>query len=235
VQGDARLRLWLNLYADALSSDRGEYRVFRYFNLLEGIGEDVVLDNEPVLDDTGHAYRQANGQPYTTKQARGKVFTLVRDLAQRLQTAPGNFVALRYGAATVSLWDESEIWVKVRNAVAHRGTWRLPSGELRSPGEQRIEEELRACSPDGSAEDGLDEVARSLRVAVEFILLTRLLCCCSTHLPSTASPRAGADMRPAPCGHVTPGLDQRSDRARRGHRSCGWASQPVAHGCSAGA
>ncbi len=173
IASDPRSRLWLSLYADALADGRWDYRIFRCFNLLEGIGGEVLRARQTVTDEAGQPLIQANGRPYTTSQARGKVFELMKLVAGRTNQALQNFAV---GGATPARtpWDEVAVWVAIRNAVAHRGAWETSTGSTPSAADQRVAAEISSLGHDGSFVSGADASLRAIRVAVDSTLYAAL-------------------------------------------------------------
>jgi hypothetical protein len=167
---EPRARLWLSLFADALADQRWDYRIFRLFNLLEGIAKEVVPPTSKVPDPAGGWRKQSNGKPYTAKEARGAVFLLLRDVAAKTNQAETNFTAGIGGAGGGALWDEVGLFVAVRNAVAHRGSWELPSGQQPDAQWVKRHNDLIARGHDGTPNAGADAVIRALRSGSESVL-----------------------------------------------------------------
>jgi hypothetical protein len=162
---DPRVRLWLSLYADAIGEDRWDYVIFRCFNLLEGIGKELLPPKKVVCNQNGVPYLQQgkNPSPYTTKEARGKVYALIQLVSARMnQSSNGN------------LWDEVGIWTEVRNEVAHRGTWKLPDGETPTSKQATVELQISQLGYDGTFELGVDAMIRGIREAVKSTLYAGL-------------------------------------------------------------
>lgn len=120
AQGDPRVFLWLRLFNEALADPRWDYRVFRCFNLLEGVAKEVIPKNQPVLDAAGLPRMQVDGKkPYTAGQARGAVFLLLEKCGHLMP-----HVGQQDGTSKqADLWDETGLWVAIRNEVAHTGSW----------------------------------------------------------------------------------------------------------------
>lgn len=174
MSSDPRLRLWLSLYADAISDERWDYRLFRCFNLLEGIAAQKVSRGLAIIDGSGDRRLLANGRPYTTAHARGKVFEMIRLVARLANETEGNFVSLPQGGSSDDLWDEVGIWVGIRNAVAHRGGWDLPEGETPDNQHSTIESAILRRSHDNSLASGEWAIVRSIRNAIESTLYAGL-------------------------------------------------------------
>jgi hypothetical protein len=173
IEQNPRLRLWLSLYADAVADSRWEYRLFRCFNLLEGIGKEELPSNAAVTDSKGDPILQPNNQPYTTSHARGKVYEITKKVALASNQSLQNF-AHRANSSPGTLWDEVGIWVKVRNAVAHRGGWSLPDGTAPDNEHSATEQAIKDHGHDGSMESGTWMLVSNIRNATEATLLAGL-------------------------------------------------------------
>lgn len=171
---EPRARLWLSLYADAIADQRWDYRLFRCFNLLEGVATEIIPNNITILDDKGTPRLQDGNKPYTTKQARGKVYELLRRLAAKTNEAESNFTAPRRDGAPADLWAEIGMWVSIRNAVAHRGSWKLPEGEIPAAQHASVEAEITARGYENTLASGIWNVVHTIRIAVESTLRAAL-------------------------------------------------------------
>lgn len=174
VQREPRARLWLSLYADALADERWDYRIFRCFNVLEGIATEIVPPNRKILAPSGKPHMQDSGKPYTTKQARGKVFALARHVAAAASQSESNFACHPPAGVNHTLWEEVGIWVTVRNAVAHRGTWDLDPTTTRSISEQRVEQKIVSLGFNGTFDAGVTAVSFAARGLVEWSIRAAL-------------------------------------------------------------
>lgn len=118
MQADPRVSLWLSQVNDARAERRWEYRVLRYFNLLEGMSKGSLGVKAAVLDARGQQLFQSNGQPYTTKEARGAVYMVIAGLCRfRGDINEDGF------CSHTPLWELCQHWTTVRNQVAHAGAW----------------------------------------------------------------------------------------------------------------
>ena len=116
MQADPRVSLWLSQVNDARAERRWEYRVLRYFNLLEGMSKGSLGVKADVLDAQGEQLFQSNGQPYTTKEARGAVYMVIAGLCRfRGDVSEDGF------CPHTPLWELCQHWTTVRNQVAHAG------------------------------------------------------------------------------------------------------------------
>ncbi len=118
METDARVSLWLSQINDARAERRWEYRVLRYFNLLEGMAKGSLGTVTDVRDAQGQQLLQSNRKPYTTKQARGAVYMVIAGLCRfRGDLSEDGF------CAHTPLWELCQHWTTVRNQVAHAGAW----------------------------------------------------------------------------------------------------------------
>ena len=70
------------------------------------------------------------------------------------------------------LWEELDIWVKIRNTVAHQGTWRIPVGVRTTTKRQKLEEEIGNFSalPGDRFPMGMDSILSTVKSACEITL-----------------------------------------------------------------
>jgi len=92
--------------------------VLRFFNLMEGMSKGSLGVKADVLDAQGEQLFQSNGQPYTTKEARGAVYMVIAGLCR----FRGDFSEDGFCPHT-PLWELCQHWTTVRNQVAHAGAW----------------------------------------------------------------------------------------------------------------
>ena len=132
---------------------RWDYQFFRCFNLLEAIANETVPRNVGITDEAGNArpFRNGNGN-YTTRQAQGKVYTLLLQLAGV--------------AADDQLWNEVGHWVRVRNDVAHQGAWQ-PSHAGESADHAATHAAIVSHGNDGTFESGSREIVKKIRESVQ--------------------------------------------------------------------
>lgn len=124
IEVDEKIKLWLSLYSDSNREPRWDFKWFRLFNLLESIGLEKYGDTALVKNFKGATIKKPDSRNILrnvkTKEARGKVYQLVRDASVAASFAESNFCA---GTGN-DLWDDARIWTDVRNAVAHEGGYR---------------------------------------------------------------------------------------------------------------
>jgi hypothetical protein len=134
--GDARIALWASLFRSVGAEQAWDRRMFRAFSLLETMAKSTIDKGTPVVDQRGNAILDHGGRPRTASHAREFVYLAVRAVLaidgiedQMLLTHPSR-----------TLWEEIGIWLDVRNAVGHEGSWRpigLPS-QTPLPHRQRV-------------------------------------------------------------------------------------------------
>jgi hypothetical protein len=153
------------MYADALADSRQDYRFFRTFNLLEAIATEVIPRGQVVVNAQGNQLLKSDGKPYTTNEVRGNVFELLKHVARVSGTQLSSFATntrvpdpARVNtlvSVAGDLWDELDVWAKIRHAVAHRGTWRLPSGETPNAPRKKLEGRIERLTS-GSGGNGTE-------------------------------------------------------------------------------
>ncbi|MER6976244.1 hypothetical protein [Streptomyces carpinensis] len=167
---DPRIQLWLSLYADALSENRWDYRLFRCFNLIEGIAKEVLPRNLRVVDSGGNPILKGDGKPYTVGQAQGAAYELIKKIAHSTNQNLSNFVSHVPTGPASNLWDEVGIWTSVRNSVAHKGSWALPHGTTPDAKHLKVQAEILRRGDGANIAIGAWVVVRSVRTAVESVI-----------------------------------------------------------------
>lgn len=181
VQQDPRAQLWLSLYRDCLGEAVPDYRFLRMFNLLEGIAKGIAAPGTPVSDPAGMALLQENRRPYTTTHARGALYNLFSEIARAGSQNLQNFASPIYvedGAHSFAqrigdIWEELQVWVSVRNLVAHSGTVRV-SNPAASKSRQELERKLEAYGFDGRANSGFGAILHTISRDCESVLYAAL-------------------------------------------------------------
>ncbi|MFF3963770.1 hypothetical protein ACFYZI_19690 [Streptomyces griseorubiginosus] len=162
IAADEKNELWLSLFSDAMREPRWDFKWFRLFNLLETIGLEKYGDATPVIDFQGTPIRKPDprnprvNRIVTTKEARGKVYRIVRDASVASHLAESSFC----GYSGMALWDVTRTWTDVRNAVAHEGGYRENDPQQNSTSRNRRVNALFATQSKFSYLTGLEEAAR---------------------------------------------------------------------------
>jgi hypothetical protein len=86
---------------------------------LEIIAAERVEGGTPVTDFDGQQILKADGKPFDTGGARGRVYELVKRGMQVRDRTEEFFAAAR--ELSMSLWDVVYVWYAFRNATAHHG------------------------------------------------------------------------------------------------------------------
>jgi hypothetical protein len=171
---EPRARLWLSLYAEAKADYRWDYRLFRCFQLLEGIASEIVPEGIQILDDDGNLRLTPRGEPYTSDRMHGKVYELLRSVAFVSQAAQVNFTGYRQNDTPVSLWDQVGLWIEIRNEVAHRGSWLPPGGQPPSAKHVAVMADIATRTYGGGVRDGHQAVIMAIEEAVKSTLIAAL-------------------------------------------------------------
>jgi hypothetical protein len=167
---DPRVSLWLRLHNEGSSDSRWDYQVFRAFNLLEGIAQELFARATPVVDEQGRPRLQSNQSPYTAAQARGAVaLVLGRSMAPTPSATGAAFPSrpLSGDAIPAEFWDQLGLWVAVRNRVAHAGSWSYPRGATPKANLFAFDVQLRRPG-------AIPELVRATRDTVEHVLRAAL-------------------------------------------------------------
>lgn len=158
---DPRVSLWLSQMNDARVERRWEYRVLRYFNLLEGIAKASLGVKADVRDPQGEQILQSNGQPYTTNEARGAVYMVIAGLCRlRGDVREDGF------CSHTPLWELCQHWTTVRNQVAHSGAW---DSDFKVNGTANVDAFLRAA-PVARRADLESVLAECVRFVVDGVI-----------------------------------------------------------------
>lgn len=171
--------LWCNLFASAVGEPRWDIRILRLWSVLETIAKRVIPKAAPVVDESGQHLTTHDGKEARAKDARGAVYLLLLRTRELLPVPDA--IALCH--PDHELWDEVDVWVTVRNGVAHDGTW--PSPHSAPAAIERVAPSIeRAARPGGTTEEGLDRYARHLKAWVEAVLVAATLGHFDKQLPS---------------------------------------------------
>jgi hypothetical protein len=176
LQVNPRAQLWASLYADAVRDTRWDYQFFRCFTLLETIAEDVVPSKKTIIDAAGNPRLKSDGKPYSTREARGKVYELLMHMAAKVPTSPASFTCQKPSPtveAADQLWDELSIWGQVRNDVAHEGAWQPPH-PAEKPAHAATRAAIASRGHDGTFEFGSREIVKKIQEAVRTVLFAAI-------------------------------------------------------------
>jgi hypothetical protein len=165
IEQDQRIALWLRLYNEGMGDTRWDYQVFRCFNLLEGIANEVVADGVTVLDSQGQPRVQANGKLYTSRETRGKVALLLQQAGARPILKSGKPYPEPNEALDDDAWNHLALWVAIRNRVAHAGSWEWPAST--TPDQSWVAQDQQMQDLEG----GRDLVRIVIRRCLETVLL----------------------------------------------------------------
>lgn len=118
VRRSDALRLFLDLYAQALREPRGDFAVFRFWNLLETIARSKGYVGQPMCDWQGAQLRNRKGRLRTIQDESEAIVTEhIRRSHKILSLAPSFLV----NGVRISRIELVPVWYRRRNCVAHRG------------------------------------------------------------------------------------------------------------------
>ena len=158
VSQDMFARLVVQLFAEAQTERNEDFAYFRFWNLLEVVAT-ARIPNEAtqVTDFSGAGLTNASGQPITRANARGRVYDLVREYAQRRQWSE------QIVSANGNLQDAVDSWYARRNLTAHSGGF-----DAQDPTQQGYGAALRTVEP-SSSWSGHGRYLEALRSASELV------------------------------------------------------------------
>ena len=177
LEQDPAAELWSSLYAAALREERWwDRQVFSLFSLIESMARVLVPKSAQVLDALGNPRpldaSHDDGPSATVGEARGVVYVLCRSMA--LLGMPQNAYVVSGSSDLDDLWDEVGLWVRIRNLIAHEGTWLSTSHATSSPRRQRVLAELEDRAHDGDFGHGINQVRMKMQELIEDIVKLRL-------------------------------------------------------------
>ncbi|AFE03984.1 hypothetical protein COCOR_01283 [Corallococcus coralloides DSM 2259] len=119
LRSSDRLRLYVELYREALREPNNDLMCFRFWSLLETIARSKSLSGQPKLDWEGNQLINGKGLPRTIQdQAEEIVFELLRRTLAHRGYAESSFSSnLEQGKISELI----PIWYRRRNCVAHGG------------------------------------------------------------------------------------------------------------------
>ena len=119
MRTDRFLGFVLHLHAEAQEEKDLDFAYFRYWNLLETIASERVEKETSVTDFSGATILTADGKPFTTDGARGRVHELVRRGMQVHDYKEDYHQQAR--DLSLGLWEAIHVWYAFRNATTHHG------------------------------------------------------------------------------------------------------------------
>lgn len=136
IKHDPYARLVLELYVQTIAERDHPYKFLRQWSLLEFIADkNIEVSNTTVTDHEGNEIYSSPGRKLTTKDKAGKVYELLKrsgigQIDQWLSNGHLDIIAGANGAHShdvnvIPLYDAVAASYKIRNAVAHAGTYSL--------------------------------------------------------------------------------------------------------------
>ncbi|MEE1991499.1 hypothetical protein QPL90_08240 [Pseudomonas syringae pv. syringae] len=136
IKHDPYARLVLELYVQTIAERDHPYKFLRQWSLLEFIADKhIEVSNTTITDHEGNEIYSSPGRKLTTKDKAGKVYELLKcrgigQVNQGLSNGHTDIIAGANGAHShdekvISLYDAVAASYKIRNAVAHAGTYSL--------------------------------------------------------------------------------------------------------------
>lgn len=178
ADADPRLGLWLSVHHGIAAEPRREVRVLRLCALVETIGKETLKVTDRVRHFDGTPAVDERGKQATAKYLRGRLACLFTDACQALSLPEAVLCPRLRGtrastASSVTLWDESRVWVDWRNRVAHEGLLRPQPLSTSDPlGRDRVvAAAMASVAPNGTRDEGLDRYADTLAAGVVAVLL----------------------------------------------------------------
>ncbi|MGH2743815.1 MAG: hypothetical protein ACRDN8_15340, partial [Thermoleophilaceae bacterium] len=169
---EPRAPLWLSLHRGIAAEPRWDTRIFRICSLLETMGAEVFAKAVAVVDGEGRRLRGHGGQQMTTATPRGAAYMLLRRSLHALSLPDDPLLA----HPSRTLWDQVGVWVDVRNAVAHEGSWRpppLPTRKARR--QQRVAEAFELAGRGDGLEGGWIRYDQACAAGAELALRAAVL------------------------------------------------------------
>lgn len=153
MRSDPFLSFVLYLHAEAQAEKDLDFAYFRYWNLLETVAAEQVEFGSPVTDFDGEQILKADGKPFDTGGARGRVYELVK----RGMLDHGQSERTHQEARDLSLglWEAVHVWYAFRNATAHHGGFNPndPRQKRQSWYRVAVEAQRKGAQPSGYRDD----------------------------------------------------------------------------------
>lgn len=143
----------LYLHMEAQAEKDLDFAYFRYWNLLETIAAERVRRDTPVTDFNGQQILKADGKPFDTDGARGRVYVLLKRGMQAHGYTEQTFSVAQ--ELSVSLWHALYVWYAFRNATAHHGGFNPddPNQQKQSWYRAAVEAQNAGAQPSGVQPD----------------------------------------------------------------------------------
>ena len=164
LQSSEDLQLYVGLFREAQAETGPEFRLFRYWALLETIARRRGFEGLPQRDWSGIMRHSAKGKALMIRSGEAHVFELLRTCLGD-EMGEGAFASgLRQGL----LSQQVRIWYRRRNCLAHGGACQCRGSDVA----EAQDDEFQACRAareevGGTPDDGY---LRSLRAVVERVL-----------------------------------------------------------------
>lgn len=153
MRSDPFLSFVLYLHAEAQAEKELDFAYFRYWNLLETIAAGQVEMGTLVTDFEGEQILKADGEPFDTGGARGRVYELVkRGMLEHVQSEETHQEARDL---SLGLWEAVHVWYTFRNATAHHGGFNPDDPRQRRQSWYRVavEAQRKGAQPSGYGDD----------------------------------------------------------------------------------
>lgn len=153
MRSDPFLSFVLYLHAEAQAEKDLDFAYFRYWNLLETVASERVEMGTPVTDFAGEQILKADGKPFDTGSARGRVYELVkRGILDHDQSEETHYEGREL---CLDLWDAVHVWYGFRNATAHHGGFNPddPRQQQQSWYKAAVEAQRKGAHPSGYRSD----------------------------------------------------------------------------------
>lgn len=136
IRTQPRSRLVLELYVQSVAERDRSFKFFRQWSLLETIADNNISANSnSIFNIDGTEINLNSGKALTTSRKEGKIYVYLRqtELPQILQGMPDGTVSYIEGAKVsnfaaaekFTLWEAISASYKIRNEVAHEGSFRI--------------------------------------------------------------------------------------------------------------
>lgn len=159
-----RLQLWISQWSSAIATEHWDRQCLAIVTLLEGMSRELIPQPGRPLASDGTQLSGWDGKVSNAGIARSRVYQLLMRVAKSLEIEATEFVSGKES----DLWHEVGIWVDIRDAVAHHGSW-MAALQPGSAADQRVLDYVHIVNPSNPGE-GLQAVQRTLRGAARVTL-----------------------------------------------------------------